>query len=94
MSVHYFEAGNSETTADLKDYGIISSDSNVYDPFEFRNILYGRYPALKIDENYKETIKSIDTILSDGYPYLVSSAVKYFEKPWNNSKVKNGNCLL
>ena len=98
MSSHFYEVLNSSTTNDLSNYDIISSDEDVFDPIKFRDILFGKEPAFKIDEKYIETVKSIENILSDGYPYMCLSVPDIFENPYNLenklSNVSNGNCLL
>lgn len=98
MSAHYYEALNSDTTKDLSSYSALSSNVNVYDPWEFRNVLAGRMPALKIDENYKEAVSDMENILSDGYPYICKEAPVNFENPWgqstSQSPVSHGNCML
>jgi len=94
MSAHFYEVLNSPTTSDLSNYDVISSAENVFEPVKFRDILFGREPSFKIDEDYIATIKSLENILSDGYPYMCLSAPEMFENPYGQSYVSDGNCLL
>jgi hypothetical protein len=65
LCAHYYETQNSKYTSNLLNYSNISSNNVVNDPYVFKNILNGKYPDIKIDEEaYNYTID--DSIV----PYL------------------------
>ena len=106
---HYYEPMNASSTSSLADYTSLSSNVNVYDPYEFKRLLHGNYPVLKADELFLSAAANMNTDANDGYPYICQTTISTFEQPWGqtntrarrnttNAKLKApvsyGNCVM
>ena len=79
---HYYEPMNASSTSSLADYTSLSSNVNVYDPYEFKRLLHGNYPVLKADELFLSAAANMNTDANDGYPYICQTTISTFEQPW------------
>jgi len=89
---HYFEPATDESTCDLSDYSILSTDSHIYQPKDFIKAVEPYFPKIKIPE-YVENINS-----RAKYPLLYLCAdnevIEKYEKPFGQTYIEDDNCIF
>lgn len=106
LCAHYYETLKSTTTSCLSDYSTLSTDVNIYDPYAFKEMIGGKFPMMKADEEYlkyTQSFSATDDKFVD-YPYLYFSTSEnrtkatdipdHFVYPYKQVSVDEENCCI